>query len=246
MRNFTPFVLLIAIFAAILSCGGSKQFTSQFGYRLKLANWHDNAEQFYLDESYSKAIPLYEKLIMADSTFIYPEDRLLLHKCYTSLSRFGAADALLNRTLASVSKMKDKDSKVKFPPEFEKLLNNYEARLIQKTRIPEWNKKQQLSDSTFIVAYDTPPQPVGGFTAIQKNLVYPEKPRKQHIEGVTTIQALIGENGTVVDARVLVSLEESCDQSAINAIKSVKWIPATKDGKPVQVWVSIPVRFKLK
>jgi len=61
-----------------------------------------------------------------------------------------------------------------------------------------------------------------------------------------TIQARIDEDGTVVGTRVLVSLEESCDQSAINAIKSVKWIPATNEGKPVTVWVPIPVKFKLK
>ncbi|MFQ5751058.1 MAG: energy transducer TonB [bacterium] len=40
--------------------------------------------------------------------------------------------------------------------------------------------------------------------------------------------------------------KNGCDEAAINALKSVKWQPAVKDGKPVEVWVAVPVVFKLK
>lgn len=94
--------------------------------------------------------------------------------------------------------------------------------------------------------YDTPQEPVEGFHAIQQNLVYPEGARKAGVQGTVTIQAKIGEDGTVVDTKVWVSLVESCDQAAIHAIETVKWIPATNDSKPVEVWVSTHQRFKLK
>jgi protein TonB len=101
--------------------------------------------------------------------------------------------------------------------------------------------------ATFFVAYDEPPQPIGGFEAIQKKLVYPEIARKAGIEGQVTIYAHINEKGDVINTRILVPLGNSgCNEAAVAAIKAVKWKPAKQRDKPVAVWVSIPVKFKLK
>lgn len=101
--------------------------------------------------------------------------------------------------------------------------------------------------ATFFVAYDEAPQPIGGFEAIQKKLVYPEIARKAGIEGQVTVYAHINERGEVVDTKILVPLGNSgCNEAAVAAIKAVKWRPAKQRDKPVAVWVSIPVRFRLK
>lgn len=101
--------------------------------------------------------------------------------------------------------------------------------------------------ASFFVAYDEPPEPIGGFAAIQSKLVYPEIARKAGIEGTVTVQARISETGEVIDTRILVPLGNSgCNEEAIKAIKAVRWKPAKQRDKPVTVWVSIPVRFKLK
>lgn len=101
--------------------------------------------------------------------------------------------------------------------------------------------------ASFFVPYDDPPEPIGGFAAIQSKLVYPEIARKAGIEGTVTVQAKISERGEVIDTRILVPLGNSgCNEAAVAAIKAVKWKPAKQRDKPVAVWVSIPVRFKLK
>jgi len=101
--------------------------------------------------------------------------------------------------------------------------------------------------ATFFVAYDEPPQPIGGFGAIQSKLVYPEIARKAGIEGQVTVYAHIDEKGNVKDTKILVPLGNSgCNEAAVAAIKAVKWKPAKQRDKPVAVWVSIPVKFKLK
>ena len=61
-----------------------------------------------------------------------------------------------------------------------------------------------------------------------------------------TIQVKIGRDGTVVDTIISESLEKSCDEAAVNAITAGKRIPATKDERPIEVWVPVPVYFKLK
>lgn len=101
--------------------------------------------------------------------------------------------------------------------------------------------------ASFFVPYDDPPEPIGGFAAIQAKLIYPEIARKAGIEGQVTVQAKISERGEVIDTRILVPLGNSgCNEAAVAAIKAVKWKPAKQRDKPVAVWVSIPVRFKLK
>lgn len=102
-------------------------------------------------------------------------------------------------------------------------------------------------DAFVFVAYDDPPKPVGGFQTIQDNLVYPELARKAGIEGTVVVQAKISEKGEVIDTRIMVPLGNSgCNEAAVAAIKAAKWEPAKQRDKPVTVWISIPIRFKLK
>lgn len=101
--------------------------------------------------------------------------------------------------------------------------------------------------ATIFVPYDDPPQPIGGFAAIQRNLKYPEIARKAGVEGRVMVHVQIDEKGKVVNTKILVSLgNNGCDEAAIEAIKSVSWKPAMQRDRPVKVWVAIPVVFKLK
>ena len=108
--------------------------------------------------------------------------------------------------------------------------------------------EEEMADNTSIfVAYDEPPAPIGGFAAIQSRLKYPEIARKAGVEGRVYVNVLIDEKGNVVDTKILKSLgNNGCDEAAISAIKTVKWIPAKQRDRPVKVWVGIPVVFKLK
>lgn len=112
------------------------------------------------------------------------------------------------------------------------------------------NGDENQTDETKIketfVPFDEEPTPVGGFTAVHKNLQYPEIARKAGIEGAVLVYARINENGDVTDTKVLKSLgDNGCDEAAVEAIKKTKWNPAKQKGKPVAVWVTVPVRFKL-
>lgn len=101
--------------------------------------------------------------------------------------------------------------------------------------------------ATIFVPYDEPPQPIGGFAAIQRNLKYPEIARKAGVEGRVMVHVQISEKGAVVNTKILVSLgNNGCDEAAVDAIRSVKWKPAMQRDRPVKVWVAIPVVFKLK
>jgi len=101
------------------------------------------------------------------------------------------------------------------------------------------------NDEIVFMAFDKNPEPVNGWNSLLEDLIYPEAARKNRIEGIVRILAKIDINGNVLTTQVIQSLE-GCDQAAIEAITKTKWIPGEKKGVPVEVFVTIPVAFKLK
>lgn len=106
-------------------------------------------------------------------------------------------------------------------------------------------KKADVPDGVEMVDYDTPPKPVGGFSSIAKQLKYPESARKANVQGRVLVWAQVSADGAVTKAKVGTSLNKDCDAAALEAIKAVKWNPAIKEEQAVDVWVAIPIEFKL-
>ncbi len=103
-----------------------------------------------------------------------------------------------------------------------------------------------LSDEEFIDVPGELPQPVGGLKTIQEKVHYTEIARRAGVEGTVYIQAKITKNGDVVDATVLKGLGAGLDEEALNAVKLTKFVPGKQRGKPVNVKMTIPVKFVLK
>jgi TonB family protein len=74
---------------------------------------------------------------------------------------------------------------------------------------------------------------------------YSKSAKKQGIQGVVTLSAVIGIDGKAHDVKVVKSLEPSLDANAIEAVKTWKFAPATKEGRPVAVELRLQVDFKL-
>lgn len=109
-------------------------------------------------------------------------------------------------------------------------------------------QKEDFDESSFsFVAYDEPPELIGGVNALQRLLVYPELALKAGIEGSVTIGVLIDKAGRPVNFQVLKAfgVEVGFEAAAIEAMKKGKWKPAFQRDLPVKAWVAIPVHFKL-
>ena len=90
------------------------------------------------------------------------------------------------------------------------------------------------------VPYDKPPEAIKQVMA-----QYPDYAKKAHIEGTVWVKVWIDEQGKTKKAEVLKSENELFNASAKAAVTQWEFKPATKDGKPVAVWVMIPFKFKL-
>ena len=86
--------------------------------------------------------------------------------------------------------------------------------------------------------------PGGGY---QVRPAYPEAARRTGIEGTTSLNVRILEDGSVGEVIVAQSAGHAgLDQAAIDAVQRWRFEPARHGGHPVPVWVTLPIRFRLE
>ncbi len=73
---------------------------------------------------------------------------------------------------------------------------------------------------------------------------YPEKARKEHIQGTVVLQAIIGKDGDVENLQV-VSGNAMLVAASIEAVKQWKYKPYPLNGEPVEVETQVDVIFTL-
>jgi TonB family protein len=72
--------------------------------------------------------------------------------------------------------------------------------------------------------------------------VYPALAQSAHVSGAVTIEATIGTDGKVVDAKVVHSIP-MLDQAALDAVRQWEYLPTMLNGVPVPVLVTVTVNF---
>jgi protein TonB len=73
---------------------------------------------------------------------------------------------------------------------------------------------------------------------------YPPIAQSARVQGVVIIEAVIGPNGKVQDARVLRSIP-LLDQAALDAVKQWEFTPTLLNNTPVPVIMTVTVQFTL-
>ncbi len=75
--------------------------------------------------------------------------------------------------------------------------------------------------------------------------VYPAAARSAAQKGKVIVQCVIEEDGTVSRVKILKSEAPSLDKSVVDAVRQWRYKPATLQGKPVPVFFTVVVTFKL-
>ena len=100
---------------------------------------------------------------------------------------------------------------------------------------------QLLNDNTSII----PAKLIGGFDGINSRIYYPELAKRAHIEGILIIDFTVDNNGNAKDIIISKSIGGMCDEIAIQALKSSKFIPTTLNGKKIGEKYRISILFEL-
>jgi TonB family protein len=75
--------------------------------------------------------------------------------------------------------------------------------------------------------------------------VYPKLAMAAGIEGKVFLRLWVDAEGKVHDVKVIKTDHEVLNQSAIDAARQFEFAPASVNGKPVSIWVTVPFKFKL-
>lgn len=75
--------------------------------------------------------------------------------------------------------------------------------------------------------------------------VYTETARRNGIQGSVMLRGLLGADGKVKQIIALLMLPDGLTEKSIEAMRKMKFTPATKDGRPVPQWVTIEFNFNV-
>jgi TonB family protein len=82
---------------------------------------------------------------------------------------------------------------------------------------------------------------------LQSNIQYPVNAAKNNVEGRVILQFVVEKDGQIGEVKVVRSVDPELDAEALRVVKLLpNFIPGRQDGKPVAVWYTIPISFKLQ
>ena len=125
---------------------------------------------------------------------------------------------------------------------------------------PEIEPEPLPPDVEFVIGVPEPPPPSGPLLAGVGDVTnpilipesktepeYPELARVARLEGNVILQAIIHSDGSVGDIEVLRTNRPNMgfEDSAVEAVKQWRYQPATQNGRPVEVYFTVFVEFKL-
>jgi len=109
----------------------------------------------------------------------------------------------------------------------------------------ESSSSTPAKDEEVFMVVENPPELVGGMSALQESISYPEMAKEAGIEGRVIIQFIVDQDGNVTNPKVTRGVHEMLDQAALDAVKEQTFRPGKQEGQSVPVQMSLPVTFRL-
>ena len=95
------------------------------------------------------------------------------------------------------------------------------------------------------------PQFPGGDAALMKflssHINYPPMAAENNVQGKVIVQFVVDKTGKVGEVKVVRSVDKDLDHEAIRVCQALpKFTPGRQNGRPVSVWYTLPIQFKLQ
>ena len=124
--------------------------------------------------------------------------------------------------------------------------------------VPEEDVQVAAPDDAIFGVPDAPPAPQDapirvGFgqmkepkKLIDTKPIYPETARRARLQGVVILEIIVDRQGNVRSWKVLRPLSLGLTEAAIEAVKQWKYEPPMYNGRPVEVLITVTMRFSLQ
>lgn len=126
------------------------------------------------------------------------------------------------------------------------IVNKEEATPITSIKKEQFDQEPEIFDRAEVM-----PQFPGGISEMMKylkdNLVYPALAKENGLQGKVIVKFIIDEDGSIKDPVILKDgVGGGASNEAIRLVKSMpKWKPGEQKGKPVKMYYTLPIVFKL-
>ncbi len=82
---------------------------------------------------------------------------------------------------------------------------------------------------------------------LSNNINYPSDARRNQIEGRVILEFVVDEHGQVGNVNIVHDIGGGCGEEAKRVVERMpKWSPGRQNGKPVKVYYTLPVSFRLQ
>ena len=117
--------------------------------------------------------------------------------------------------------------------------------------VPVAVEEEEPEEQTIFEVVENMPDFPGGQAALMqylaKNIKYPTIAQENGTHGRVIVQFVVNKDGSIVDAKVVRSVDPYLDKEALRVINTMpKWKPGMQRGKPVRVKFTVPVMFRLQ
>lgn len=115
---------------------------------------------------------------------------------------------------------------------------------------PVVEMEEEKAEEIFQVV-ETQPSPEGGLASfygyVADHMEYPELAKRLNVSGVVFVRFVVEKDGSITDVNVVKGIGAGCDEEAARVVSSAPaWNPGKQRGKPVRVYMTVPIRFILK
>ncbi|AWV98911.1 M56 family metallopeptidase [Arcticibacterium luteifluviistationis] len=122
---------------------------------------------------------------------------------------------------------------------------------LEQTTVVAYAPKKSLTEGQIFTAAEHNPEFPGGtselYRHINREIIYPVEAQRASIEGRVFVKFVVRKDGTVGDATILKGLGFGLDEEVKRVIDTMPtWKPGTQDGKPVNVYFTMPFFFELE
>ena len=112
-------------------------------------------------------------------------------------------------------------------------------------------EKAPVVDNQVFTAVEQMPQFPGGEAELMKylstHIKYPQMAMENNVQGQVVVQFVVQKDGSIGEVKVVRSKDPDLDREAVRVVKTLpNFIPGKMNGQAVNVWYTLPVRFKLQ
>jgi TonB family protein len=106
-----------------------------------------------------------------------------------------------------------------------------------------------IQDRVYDMVEERPQFPGGDealLSFLGSNMHYPDEARTKGVEGRVIVKFVVAKTGAITDAKIVRGIGSGCDEEALRVINSMPaWKPGKDKGKPVNVFFTLPISYKL-